>query len=180
MDIRCDGFSVRLSSIIRRVPFPSPLIRACSFQRTDPHIDIRNTEAKCSAFHFRIPVFLTGQLCNRRSLLNIPIIDDIYRNAGCPLACLFTTYSSFSKTSGVFFAVTLYNQYYIFSHHEVEVLVPKGTVAHTYHPIRRVARTSPPYTKRPYSLHVWQYLAVRSRAEGAFRVYYLLIVFLNI
>lgn len=102
-DIRCDGFSVRLSSIIRRVPFPSPLIRACSFQRTDPHIDIRNTEAKCSAFHFRIPVFLTGQLCNRRSLLNIPIIDDIYRNAGCPLACLFTTYSSFSKTSGVFF-----------------------------------------------------------------------------
>lgn len=29
-----------------------------------------------------------------------------------------------------FFAVTLYNQYYIFSHHEVEVLVPKGTVAH--------------------------------------------------
>lgn len=79
-----------------------------------------------------------------------------------------------------FFAVTLYNQYYIFSHHEVEVLVPKGTVAHTYHPIRRVARTSPPYTKRPYSLHVWQYLAVRSRAEGAFRVYYLLIVFLNI
>ena len=92
MDIRCDGFSVRLSSVIRRAFFPSPLIEIWSFRRSDPHRDFRNTKAKCSTFHFRISIFLVGQLCKRCSLLNSLIIDDIYRNAGSLFACLFITY----------------------------------------------------------------------------------------